>query len=293
MNNEHILVVDDIEQNRYMLEFMLRQQGASVETAAHGVEALQKLREQPFHLIISDILMPVMDGYQFCRACKSDPELRDIPFVFYTATYTTDEDRRFALDLGASRFIIKPQEPDKLLAMLEEILVSHRAGALPSVQTTITDESQMLKRYNHRLIHKLEDKLVELQETNQRLQEEIAQRKELDARLLRAQKMEAIGTLVSGVAHNFNNVLVGVLGKAYLAKSRLDRDPEYVRTQLEEIEQLTNHAAEIVRQLMNYARKETPAALHFDFRKLVEETVNTVRIGIPSHTVLEREIARE
>jgi len=81
-------------------------------------------------MIISDILMPVMDGFALCRACKQDERLKDIPFIFYTATYTDPKDEEFALSLGAERFIVKPVEPDKFLALLRETIEAHAAGKL-------------------------------------------------------------------------------------------------------------------------------------------------------------------
>ena len=72
-------------------------------------------RQNPPDLIVSDILMPVMDGFSLCREWKKDERLKGIPFIFYTATYTDDRDRDFALSLGAERFLLKPMDPEDLL----------------------------------------------------------------------------------------------------------------------------------------------------------------------------------
>ncbi len=86
-----VLIVDDSKDNLYLLETMLHAEGYDVVPAVNGVEALKKLRADKFDLIISDILMPQMDGFRLCRECKSDASLAPIPFVFYTATYVGRE----------------------------------------------------------------------------------------------------------------------------------------------------------------------------------------------------------
>jgi CheY-like chemotaxis protein len=98
------LIVDDNPQNLYMLEILLKTNGYDVEQAANGLEALELARIVPPDIIVSDILMPGMDGFSLCRVWRSDEQLKMIPFVFYTATYTDPKDERFALSLGADRF---------------------------------------------------------------------------------------------------------------------------------------------------------------------------------------------
>ncbi len=96
-----ILIVDDNKDDREMLLTLLKGSGYEASFSINGKKALDKLYSERFDLIISDILMPVMDGFRLCQECKKDKKLKTIPFVFYTATYVDKKDEEFALSLGA------------------------------------------------------------------------------------------------------------------------------------------------------------------------------------------------
>ena len=156
-----ILIVDDKQENRYLLETLLKGNGHDVETADNGTEALDKLKSGKIELIISDILMPVMDGFQLCRKVKTDESLRHIPFIIYTATYTGPKDEELALKIGADRFIAKPCEPDVFMDNIRDVMASARANALNT--TTQPQEEELLRLYNERLVRKLEHKMLQLE----------------------------------------------------------------------------------------------------------------------------------
>jgi len=165
-----VLIVDDIKENLYLLETLLKGSGFDVESAANGVEALEKLHTNGFNMIISDILMPVMDGFQLCRKVKKNEELKNIPLIFYTATYTDKKDEEFALKLGAAKYIRKPAEPYELIKIIQGIIKDVEEDKIEPKKLILDNEKDIFKLYNERLIQKLEKKMLELER-------EIAERK--------------------------------------------------------------------------------------------------------------------
>ena len=185
----NILIVDDKEENLYLLEALLSGSGYEVVSAKNGVEALEKLKRDSFDLIISDILMPKMDGFQLCRECKSDDVLKQIPFVFYTATYTDEKDEELALSLGAEKFIVKPQEPNVFLEILKSVIKERIKRPLVAPKRPIEEETVYLEEYNKRLIKKLEKKMLDLEkevDERKKVEEKIYQQNEFLKNVLEA-----------------------------------------------------------------------------------------------------------
>jgi len=180
---KNILIVDDNPQNLSFLQTLLNRHGYEVTAAANGAEALEKARSERPDMIISDILMPVMDGFTLCREWKRDGRLKDVPFVFFTATYNDPKDEKFALGLGAERFIVKPQKQQVLMGIIEEVLSEQKAGRLAAPCEPQRDEAVCLKEYNEVLIRKLEDKMVQVEGARRHLELDVAERKQSERAL--------------------------------------------------------------------------------------------------------------
>lgn len=160
-----ILVVEDMPQIRGLLEVTLRFEGHPVESVSNGEEALEKIKENRPALIISDILMPKMDGFAMVFNLRKNPETRDIPVIFLSATYVTKEDKDFALSLGASRFLEKPIDTADFLLTIGEVL-AEGSVTLPNP----LEEPDFYDGYRSRLENKLRQKNQQIERTKRLLE---------------------------------------------------------------------------------------------------------------------------
>jgi len=169
-----ILIVDDNTDDRTMLRRVLEAHGHDVVEAGNGQEGLRTASAHSLDLIISDVLMPVMDGFQFLRNLRG---LSAIPFVFYSAIYDGNRDKQLAASLGADGYLVKPKDPVELM---EEI---GRIAGEKSIKSSglLADDAEYLKRYSQVVVSKLEEKVRELEEA-------LAERKRVEQALLEKQQ---------------------------------------------------------------------------------------------------------
>jgi CheY-like chemotaxis protein len=159
-----ILVVEDVPNILDLLAVTLRFKGYPVMTATNGEEAIERIAEQHPALVITDILMPKMDGFSLMHKLRTSPKTNQIPVVFLSATYVTPEDKAFALSLGAARFLEKPVDTEEFLLTVAEILTQ----GPPTVPAPMS-QSEFYQGYRERLESKLHHKNTQITRTERLL----------------------------------------------------------------------------------------------------------------------------
>ncbi len=159
MNTEsgYLLVAEDDPDIRKLLYTTLTFKGYRVVAAHNGREGLEFIQKERPLIVITDIMMPQLDGFGLVHRLRIDPQTRDIPVVFITATYVSRADQEFALNIGATRFIQKPVDLEKFLATIEELL---EQGPLPTVEPL--KEFNFYDGYRKRLEIKLDQKIKQI-----------------------------------------------------------------------------------------------------------------------------------
>ena len=151
-----LLVVEDIPGIRELLELTLRFKQYEVMAAQNGQEALEMLQNRHPALIVTDILMPRMDGFSLIYHLRQDQRTRDIPVVFLSATYVSPEDKDFASTLGAARFIEKPINMEEFLDTIADLLARSPTAPPPPLK-----EAEFREKYRSRLETKLAQKNIQ------------------------------------------------------------------------------------------------------------------------------------
>ncbi len=160
-----VLVVEDVPNVLELLEVTLRFKGYPVITARNGQEALERVNNEHPALIITDILMPKMDGFALAHALRKDPHTHQIPVIFLSATYVTAEDKKFAYSLGAVRFLEKPIDTEDFLLTIAEILTQGTPARVAPMS-----ETDFYQGYRERLEQKLTHKNTQIMRTERLLQ---------------------------------------------------------------------------------------------------------------------------
>jgi two-component system cell cycle sensor histidine kinase/response regulator CckA len=182
-----VLIVDDVPANLKLLRAILEAEGITVVEATDGRQGLAVLERDKIDLVISDVLMPNMDGYRFCCEVRRSARHCATPFILYTSTYTSDSDEKTGLEMGADRFIRKPALAKVIIAAAYDVLQTKRRRPAPADSDS---ELYLMKEYSERLVAKLEEKNIELADN-------FANSRELEARktAILQSSLDAIVTL--------------------------------------------------------------------------------------------------
>jgi len=393
-----ILFVDDHPTNRKLGRALLEAEGHVVVEAADGVEALALLEGEKIDAIVSDILMPNLDGYRLCRAIRTDGRFCQLPFIFHTATYTSPGDEKFSLELGADRFLKKPATGTRIIAAIQEAVPA--AKLRQPRPRTAPEELDLMRQYSERLVAKLEQKNLELERRTEGLDEsenrfrqlaesitevfwladvvksqmiyispgyekiwgrsceslysnpatwadsitsedrarvleavrtkqeagtydeiyriarpdgsrrwvrdrafpvrnaagqiyriagiaqDVTEQRSLEEQFRQAQKMEAVGQLAGGVAHDFNNILTVILGYAQMLLAENQTSPDSAEA-LTQILQAAERASKLTRQLLTFSRKQEIRPCRLDLNELVGDVGKMLRRLIGEHITLQ------
>jgi signal transduction histidine kinase len=228
----NILIADDNPTILKMLRAVLEAEGHRVWGAADGEEALKVLEHEDIQAVISDILMPHMDGYRLCLEVRKSKTFGDVPFIFYTSTYTSPSDEKTAMSLGADKFLKKPAPSAQIFQALQEALEQPARNKPNAVLPS--EELGLMKEYNARLVSKLQKRNLDLEHSEAESRQSREQLRALAARLQSAREEERI-RISREIHDDLGGLLTGFkFGLARIRDQLQEQDRPEIRHQLEE-----------------------------------------------------------
>ena len=236
-----ILVVDDNPTNIQVLFDLLSETGYRVAIAKSGENALQRLQSYLPDLILLDVMMPGIDGFETCRRLKAAPETQDIPVIFMTALADT-VDKVKGLNLGAVDYITKPIQHEEVLARIRVHL--------------------QLQNLRKTLEQKVAERTAELTQALEDL-------KSTQVQLVQNEKMSSLGQLVAGVAHEINNPVSFIYGNLSHLKN-------YTQDLLDFVQLYQKHYPDPVPEIQVKAQEIEPEYLYEDLTKVL----GSMQVGI-------------
>lgn len=236
-----ILVIDDDPNNLAIVSDHLGGMNFNIIVAEDGEIGVTRADYARPDLILLDIMMPGMDGFETCRRLKGLEGVKEIPVIFMTALAETEQKVK-GLEAGAVDYITKPFQQEELLA---------RVG----VHLRIRELTGMLRGAKEFLERRVEERTAELARANRELQTEIAERKQAEEQLRQSQKMEAVGTLAGGVAHDFNNILTAIMGYGTILRMKME-EGTLLSGYLDDILAAAERAATLTHGLLAFSRKQ-------------------------------------
>jgi signal transduction histidine kinase len=282
-----ILVVDDYVENREVLVSLLKYYGHRMLEAKDGVDGLAAVEKGKPDLVIADILMPTMNGFEFVSRLRRQAENQATPVVFYSATFMDSEMQALARACGVSRLIPKPAEPEEVLRVVNEALTSPDplADANETIHPAIEvvqilnkklfEKNQELSTLNEKLEERIGQRTADLADANRQLQREIQEREKAQKELHQLQRLDAIGRLAGGVAHDFNNLLGVILGHSEILLDRV-ADAQVLRG-LEVIKSSAKRGAVLARQLLAFGRRQVLDPRILDVRAVLTDLEKLLR----------------
>jgi len=310
----HILIAEDSATQAQRLQHILEQHGYRVTATANGRLALEAAQRSKPALIISDVIMPEMNGYELCGRIKADARLSDVPVVLVT-TLSDPHDVIRGLECRADNFILKPYDADRLLRRIQFVLVNSqmRRSEQPGMGLEIVFSGQkhfitadrlqilnlLLSTYEAAMQRNAElsstrDTLrltnLELQRLTRELEDRVLLRtgelelsnealRQAQQALIQQERLRALGQMASGIAHDINNAISPI---ALYTESMLEREttlsPE-ARDRLVTIQRAIDDVAQTVARMREFYRPREPesALSDVELNRLVQQVIELTR----------------
>ncbi|MEO1590628.1 MAG: response regulator [Cyanobacteria bacterium J06632_22] len=280
-----ILVVDDEPANLSLLKEALSPTGLKVRVATNGIKALEISKVSPPQLILLDIAMPGMDGFETCQRLKAEPATANIPVIFASAFSAIDQKVK-GFTVGAVDYITKPFHVEEVLARVK-------------AQLKLQSLTEMLRHKNE----KLETEIQARTRAEAQLQQKFQELQDTQTQLIQAKKMSSLGQMVAGIAHEINNPASFILGNVSHARSYFDdlldllhlyeehgnhKHPDisakiqeielsYLKTDLYKLLESIEHGGQRIRDIVlcfkNFSRLDEEGYKTVDLRKGLDSTL--------------------
>jgi light-regulated signal transduction histidine kinase (bacteriophytochrome) len=280
---DKILIVDDNPKNVQVLASLLMQNNYDLEYAINGQEALLWIEKEKFNLILLDIRMPDMDGFEVCRRIKSDENSRDIPVIFITAL-NEPSDKTKGFEIGGVDYITKPFEPNEVLARLKTHI--------------------RLRELTVHLEQEVQERTEEIVTINQQLHAEISERKIAEAQIVklnmelekrvteRTLQLETVNreleSFAYSVSHDLRAPLRGIDGFSQaLLEEYQDKVDEQGKNYLQRIRLATQRMAQLIDDILNLSRitRSEINIQQVDLSKIAWDIVNDLEESQPERHV--------
>lgn len=237
INPMRILVVDDSAPHRRLLTAILDRAGHTVVTAANGAEALALLEREAVDGVVSDVKMPVIDGYQLLRGLRSDARWSRLPFIFYSSVFIDRSAQELGLDLGATAYLdAKDVEPAAVALELERLVSRHVRAEYRETIGRLLDDAEFVRRHHQVLLSQLAaepaDETSELIRSSEQALGEAVSRLEAERqalaedreRIVQSAEVRLLQELADYLGDKINNPLAVILGNAEMLSRRVPGD---------------------------------------------------------------------
>ena len=255
----NILLVDDQQAKLLSHEAILAEIGENLLKASSASQAFECLLKNEIALILIDVCMPDLDGFELAAMIREHPRFETTAIIFVSAIMMTYPDQLRGYQLGGVDYVPVPVVPELLRAKVKVFVDLYR-------------KTRQLERFNAELEKRVAERTSELQRFNEQLEERIKERtherESALAQLFEAQKMDTIGQLTGGVAHDVNNLLMAVLGSLSLLEKRLPEDPRSHRL-LQNAVQGAQRGAALTQRLLAFSRRQELKPEAVDIPQLV------------------------